>query len=139
MYCKHNRSLTRCYGTLTAVDGLTISVGAGEVFGLLGPDGAGKMTVIKMLCTLLPPTSGTVRVVGFDICTQAVDVRHAIGYVPQMLSADGALTGYENLIVFAKLYDVPRGEREKQVREFPGVHGLVESADKHSNFGISDK
>jgi len=67
---------------------------------------------------------------GFDICSQAVDVRHAIGYVPQMLSADGALTGYENLMVFAKLYDVPRAEREKRVRESLEFMGLVESADK---------
>lgn len=82
-------SLTRCYGTLIAVDALSISVDAGEVFGLLGPNGAGKTTVIKMLCTLLPPTSGTARVAGFDIIRQPVGVRHSIGYVPQMLSADG--------------------------------------------------
>ena len=78
-------SLTRCYGTLKAVDALSISVEAGEVFGLLGPNGAGKTTVIKMLCTLLPPTEGTARVAGYDICRQSVEVRRAIGYVPQML------------------------------------------------------
>lgn len=123
-------SLTRRYGTLTAVDALSISVGAGEVFGLLGPNGAGKTTVIKMLCTLLPPTSGTARVAGFDICKQAVEVRRAIGYVPQMLSADGALTGYENLMVFAKLYEVPRSERESRVREAIEFMGLAEFAGK---------
>jgi ABC-2 type transport system ATP-binding protein len=79
-------------------------VDAGEVFGLLGPNGAGKTTVIKMLTTLLPPTSGAARVAGFDITHQAVAVRRVIGYVPQALSADGALSGYENLLIFAKLY-----------------------------------
>ena len=82
---------------------------AGEVFGLLGPNGAGKTTTIKMLTTLLPPTSGTASVAGFDIVRQARDVRRVIGYVPQLVSADGNLTGYENLLIFAKLYDIPRG------------------------------
>jgi ABC-2 type transport system ATP-binding protein len=124
------QSLTKKYGALTAVDALSISVAAGEVFGLLGPNGAGKTTVIKMLCTLLPPTSGTALVGGFDICKLPVEVRHAIGYVPQMLSADGAMTGYENLLVFAKLYDVPRSEREQRVRDSLHFMGLDESADK---------
>ena len=122
--------LTRCFGELRAVDGLSISVEAGEVFGLLGPNGAGKTTVIKMLCTLLPPTSGTARVAGFDIVRQATDVRRMIGYVPQLLSADGSLTGYENLLVFAKLYDLPRAERESRVREALSYMGLSEVADK---------
>jgi len=93
--------LTRRFGQLVAVDALTLSVTAGEVFGLLGPNGAGKSTAIKMLTTLLPPTAGTARVAGFDIVHQATQVRRVIGYVPQLLSADGALTGYENLLVFA--------------------------------------
>ncbi len=123
-------SLTRCYGALKAVDSLNISVEAGEVFGLLGPNGAGKTTVIKMLCTLLPPTSGTARVAGFDIRKQAVEVRHSIGYVPQMLSADGTLTGYENLLVFAKLYEVPRAERASRLQEALAFMGLVEASGK---------
>jgi ABC-2 type transport system ATP-binding protein len=76
-------ALTRRFGTFTAVDALTISVGAGEVFGLGGPNGAGKTTVIKMLTTLLRPTSGRARVAGFDLTRQAGSVRRAIGYVPQ--------------------------------------------------------
>ena len=123
-------SLTKCYGTLKAVDALSISVEAGEVFGLLGPNGAGKTTVIKMLCTLMPPTSGTARVAGFDIRKQSVEVRHAIGYVPQLLSADGMLSGYENLLVLAKLYDVPRGERESRVRESLEFMGLADVGGK---------
>src|SRR5689334_24316755 len=108
-------ALTRRFGSLTAVDSLTISVEPGEVFGLLGPNGAGKTTVIKMLTTLLPPTSGRARVDGYDILRQPSDVRRSIGYVPQMLSADGNLTGYENLLIFAKLYDLPRSERSPRI------------------------
>ena len=122
--------LTRRFGALTAVDALTIAVEPGEVFGLLGPNGAGKTTTIKMLTTLLPPTSGKARVAGFDIARQASQVRRVIGYVPQMLSADGTLTGYENLLIFAKLYDLPRAGREQRVREALAFMGLADAADK---------
>ena len=101
------KSLTRSFGDLTAVNSLTISVQAGEVFGLLGPNGAGKTTVIKMLTTLLPATSGSASIGGFEVAHHASKIRRIIGYVPQLLSADGALTGFENLEVFAKLYDIP--------------------------------
>lgn len=124
------QQLTRRFGQLTAVDGLTISVDAGEVFGLLGPNGAGKTTAIKMLTTLLPPTSGNATIAGFDVVRHAADVRRLIGYVPQMLSADGSLTGYENLLIFAKLYDLPRAGRERQVRDALAFMGLAEAGDK---------
>ncbi len=123
-------SLTRRFGTLTAVDALTLSVAEGEIFGLLGPNGAGKTTTLKMLTTLLPPTSGEAKIAGRDIAHQARDVRHVIGYVPQLLSADGTLSGFENLDVFAKLYDIPRGEREKRIRDSLEFMGLSDSADK---------
>ncbi len=122
--------LTRSFGQLTAVDGLTLNVPAGEIFGLLGPNGAGKTTTIKMLTTLLPATSGGARVAGFDIGRQAAAVRRVIGYVPQLLSADGNLTGSENLLIFAKLYDIPRGERGRQISEALELMGLGEAADK---------
>ena len=109
-------TLTRCFGAFTAVDALTFSVNAGEVFGLLGSNGAGKTTTIKMLTTLLPPTSGGAHVASFSIITQAVDVRRSIGYVPQAVSVDGSLTGYENLLIFAKLYDLPHGEQQARIR-----------------------
>jgi ABC-2 type transport system ATP-binding protein len=124
------QALTRRFGKRTAVDGLTLSVEAGEVFGLLGPNGAGKSTTIKMLTTLLPPTSGTAAVAGLDIVRQAAGVRRLIGYVPQLLSADGSLTGYENLLIFAKLYDLPRSERVSRVREALTFMGLLDSADR---------
>jgi ABC-2 type transport system ATP-binding protein len=124
------KDLTRYYGLLIAVDHLSLSVAEGEVFGLLGPNGAGKTTTIKMLTTLLPPSSGSARVAGFDIARQAARVRRVIGYVPQMLSADGTLTGYENLLIFAKLFDIPRAEREERVRGSLAFMGLEEAADK---------
>jgi ABC-2 type transport system ATP-binding protein len=111
------KNLARCFGAFTAVDALTLSVNAGEVFGLLGSNGAGKTTTIKMLTTLLPPTSGEARVADFSITNQPVGVRRAIGYVPQAVSVDGSLTGYENLLIFAKLYDLPRREQQARIKE----------------------
>ena len=111
------QALTRRFGAFTAVDSLSLSVNAGEVFSLLGSNGAGKTTTIKMLTTLLPPSSGEARVAGFSITTQAVDVRRSIGYVPQAVSVDGSLTGYENLLIFAKLYDLPRGQQQARIKE----------------------
>jgi ABC-2 type transport system ATP-binding protein len=121
-------SLTRRFGDLTAVDGLDLSVATGEVFGLLGPNGAGKTTVIKMLTTLLPPTSGQAKVAGFDVQRRAARVREEIGYVPQLVSVDGTLTGYENLLIFAKLYSVPRRERQERIAGALEFVGLGEAA-----------
>lgn len=123
-------ALTRRFGDLTAVDRFSLTVAAGETFGLLGPNGAGKTTVIKMLTTLLPATSGTARVAGFDIRRKPNDVRRSIGYVPQILSADGTLTGYENLLVFARLFDIPAAERIPRIREALRVMGLSDAADR---------
>jgi ABC-2 type transport system ATP-binding protein len=124
------RNLTRRFGNLTAVDAMSLTVEPGEVFGLLGPNGAGKSTAIKMLTTLLPPTSGSASVAGFDVVRHAANVRRLIGYVPQALSADGSLTGYENLLIFAKLYDLPAAERKPRVRDALEFMGLTDSADK---------
>ncbi len=122
--------LTRRFGSLTAVDGLNLSVAEGEVFGLLGPNGAGKTTVIKMLTTLLPPTAGTATVAGFDIRQRPAQVRGSIGYVPQLVSVDGALTGYENLLFFAKLYGVPGTLRRSRIGEALKFAELQEAADR---------
>jgi ABC-2 type transport system ATP-binding protein len=124
------KSLTRRFKTLTAVDTLNLAIDAGEVFGLLGPNGAGKTTTIKMLTTLLPPTSGSATVAGCDVTRQATSVRRVIGYVPQMISADGTLTGRENLMVFARLYDIPRRECSERVTSALSFMGLDDSADK---------
>ena len=122
------KALTRRFGAFAAVDALTLSVRGGEIFGLLGSNGAGKTTTIKMLTTLLPPSSGEARVAGFSITTEAVEVRRAIGYVPQGVSVDGSLTGYENLLIFAKLYDLPRSERKARIAEALEFMGLMADA-----------
>ena len=124
------RGLTRKYGALTAADSLDLEVKAGEIFGLLGPNGAGKSTTIKMLITLLPPTSGTATVAGADIVRDPGMVRRRIGYVPQLVSADGALTARENLLLSARLYHLPREGRDAAIAEELEFMGLHEVADK---------
>jgi ABC-2 type transport system ATP-binding protein len=124
------QSLTKRFGDLIAVNEFTISIEAGEIFGLVGPNGAGKTTVIKMLTTLLPPTEGTAAVGGHNIRHEAAEVRRVIGYVPQLLSADGGLTGYENLLIFSKLYDIPRKERDQRIREVLNFMGLSDFSGK---------
>jgi ABC-2 type transport system ATP-binding protein len=95
---------------------------------LIGPNGAGKSTLIRMLTTLLPPTSGTASIAGCDIVRQPADVRRHIGYVPQLLSADGSLTGYENLLLSDRLYGVPRQERKTRIERALARMGLADSA-----------
>ncbi len=108
-------ALTRRFGGLTAVDRVSLTIKQGEIFGLIGPNGAGKSTLMKMLTTLLPPSSGSATVAGYDIVREPAEVRRHIGYVPQLLSADGSLTAYENLLLSARLYGVPRQERKRRI------------------------
>jgi ABC-2 type transport system ATP-binding protein len=122
------RHLVKRFGDHAAVNDISFEVGNGEVFGLLGPNGAGKSTTIKMLTTLLSPTAGTATVDGFDIIRQTTAVRHSIGYVPQALSADGNLTGYENLLIFAKLYDLPATIRSSRIEEVLTFVGLADAS-----------
>ena len=122
--------LTRTFGDLTAVDHVSLSIGTAEIFGIIGPNGAGKSTLIRMLATLLPPTSGTASVAGCDIVRQPAEVRRRIGYVPQLLSADGSLTGYENMLLSARLYGVPRHERKERIERALIRMGLADAA-KH--------
>jgi len=124
------KSLTKLFKALTAVDRVSISIQRGEMFGLVGPNGAGKTTVIKMLTTILPPTSGTASVAGNDIVRHPAQVRRIIGYVPQLVSADGSITAYENLLIFAKLFHIPRSERKDRIQEALAFMGLAEVADK---------
>ncbi|MFV8300190.1 ATP-binding cassette domain-containing protein [Mycolicibacterium fortuitum] len=110
--CEH---LTHRYGTFTAVDDLTLQVRRGETMGLLGPNGAGKTTAVRVLTTLTPVQEGRVRIFGLDADRHTMDIRHNIGYVPQQLSIEPALTGRQNVELFARLYDIPRTERADRV------------------------
>jgi len=105
------REVVKKFGDFTAVNGITFAVAEGEIFGLLGPNGAGKSTLIRILTTLLPPTAGTALVNGFDVSREADQVRRAIGVIPQALTSDLELSVEENLLIFAKLYGVPRARR----------------------------
>jgi ABC-2 type transport system ATP-binding protein len=111
------RNLVHSYGRFTAVDDFSLQVTAGETVGLLGPNGAGKTTVVRVLTTLTPVQRGTVKIFGFDSRSHTMDIRHNIGYVPQQLSIESALTGWQNVDLFARLYDVSRSERPRRVRE----------------------
>jgi ABC-2 type transport system ATP-binding protein len=121
--------LTRRFNGLVAVDHLDLTIARGAFYGLLGSNGAGKTTMIRMLTTLLPPSSGTARVSGFDIIQRPREVRRRIGYVPQMLSADAGLTGRENLTLSARLYSILRAEQRGRIDEALGFMSLAEVAD----------
>jgi ABC-2 type transport system ATP-binding protein len=121
--------LVKRFKDLTAVDDISFTVEAGEIFAFLGPNGAGKSTTIKVLITLLAPTSGTAMIGGYDIARHAPEVRTTIGYVPQMISVDGTLTAYENLMLMAQLYDIPRAERKERIREMLSFLNLEGQAD----------
>jgi ABC-2 type transport system ATP-binding protein len=122
--------LTRAFGDHVAVREVSFAVLPGGIFGLIGPNGAGKSTLVKMLTTMLPPSSGGARIDGLDIVRDAQRVRARIGYVPQLLSADGALTAYENLLLSARLYLIPRREREARIATALREMGLEEARDR---------
>jgi ABC-2 type transport system ATP-binding protein len=122
--------LTKCFGDFCAVDHLSFTVERGEVFGLLGPNGAGKSTLIRMLTTLVPPTSGTVRVNGFDLPQAAHEVRQCIGVIPQAMTSDLDLSAWENMSIFAKLYGIPRGVRQSRIKQLLHDVDLEKWADK---------
>ena len=120
------RAIVKKFGDFTAVNGISFAVEKGEIFGLLGPNGAGKSTLIRMLTTLLPPTGGTALVNGFDVTTQADGVRRSIGVIPQAMTSDLELSVEENLIIFAKLYGVPRTRRRQLIDELLEAVQLTE-------------
>jgi ABC-2 type transport system ATP-binding protein len=115
--------LTKEFGELTAVNDISFNVMQQEIFGLLGPNGAGKTTLIRMMTTLTPPTSGTARIGGHDIRTDADGVRHTLGVIPQAFTSDPELTAKENMVIHAKLYSVPAEKRDAL------IDGLLESVD----------
>ena len=110
-------NLVKEFPRVKAVDDISFTINRGEIFGFLGPNGAGKTTTIKMLLTLIQPTSGIINIFGVNAITQPDMVRQIAGYVPQDVSVDGDLTGYENILMYAKLYNLPKSLREQRIKE----------------------
>jgi ABC-2 type transport system ATP-binding protein len=122
--------IVKKFGDFTAVDGISFSVEHGEIFALLGPNGAGKSTLIRMLTTLIPPTSGSAKIHDFDVVKQADAVRHMIGVIPQAMTTDLELSVEENLLIYAKLYGVPRDRRRRLMGELLEAVELTKWMDK---------
>jgi ABC-2 type transport system ATP-binding protein len=120
------QSLTKRFKKVTAVDSLDIGIRKGEIFGLLGPDGAGKTTTIRMLCAIMDPSEGSARVAGFDTLRQSEEIKKRIGYMPQQFSLYGDLTVLENLTFFADVFQVGRREREERIARLLGFARLTE-------------
>lgn len=124
------QQLTKRFGAFTAVNGISFEVGAGEIFGFLGPNGAGKSTTIKMLCTLLKPTSGQAQVAGYDVLTESDAVRSSLGIVFQDNSLDSGLTAQENLDFHCMVYGVPRSERKQRIEWVLSLMDITEHRDR---------
>ncbi|MFM2181705.1 MAG: hypothetical protein RIR54_999 [Actinomycetota bacterium] len=122
--------LVRHFGEVKAVDGINLTVNQGEIFGFLGPNGAGKSTAVRMLTTLLRPTSGTARVAGFDVVKQADDVRRSIGVALQDAAIDPLMTGYELLELQAVLYGIPSNKMKQRADDLLERVGLTAAADR---------
>jgi ABC-2 type transport system ATP-binding protein len=130
LYSIETKSLTKSFGDVTAVNNISLSVKNGEIFGFLGPNGAGKSTTIMILTTLLKPTSGQALISGFDVATNAKQVRQNIGYVQQETTVDEYLTGRENLLLQAKLNHIPKNEIDKRIDEILTLIELTDKQDK---------
>jgi len=120
--------LVKKYGGLTALDRVSLEIPEGDFFGLLGPNGAGKTTLIRILTTLLKPTSGYAKVLGHDVVKDPTAVRNVIGVVPQAMTSDLDLTGYETMDIYARFYDLPKKERQERIDELLSMVGLRERA-----------
>ncbi len=118
-------NIVKRYGDFEAVSGISFDVADGEIFGLLGPNGAGKSTLIRMMTTLIPVTSGKALIAGHDVRLEPDAVRRMIGVIPQALTSDIDLTVEENLSIYAKLYEVPKAERERNIQELLQAVDLV--------------
>ncbi len=119
------QDLTRRFGPLTAVDRLDLEVAKGEIFGLVGPDGAGKTTLMRMFSGILPPSGGEAWVLDYSISRQAEPLKNRIGYMAQRFALYGDLTVIENLHFYADLYDVPRRERPPRIERLLTFSGLA--------------
>jgi len=122
------RGLRKLYGTLTAVDGIDLTVHRGECFGLLGPNGAGKTTTVRMLHAVSPPSAGSLRVLGLDVASQGAEVRALMGVCHQEDNLDPDFTVERNLIVFARYFGLPRAEARRRASELLDFMGLADKA-----------
>ena len=134
MYSIETKSLVKEFGNIRAIDDISFQVEEGEIFGFLGPNGAGKSTTMMILTTLLKPTSGQALVSGFDVTTQAKQVRQNIGYVQQETAVDEFLTGRENLLFQAKLNRIPNDQISKRIDE---ILELIELTEKQNDAVIT--
>jgi ABC-type multidrug transport system ATPase subunit len=120
----HAENLTRRFGPVVAVDRVSMSIEAGDIFGFLGPNGSGKTTLIRMLCGILRPSEGTARVLGYDIVRDSEAIKANIGYMSQQFSLYTDLTVMENLWFYAAAYGIPRRERSRRIEEVIEVVGI---------------
>ena len=123
-------NLVKTFGTFRAVDGLNLQVGAGEMVGLVGPDGAGKTTAIRLMCGALKPTSGIVRVAGYEVPAQVEKAREEIGYLAQRFGLYGDLTVQENIEFFGEVFDIPIDELKTRAAELLNFAGLGDFTDR---------
>jgi ABC-2 type transport system ATP-binding protein len=121
-------NLVKRYGGVTALSGVSLSIPEGDFFGLLGPNGAGKTTLIRILTTLIRPTEGSASVMGYDVVKDRAMVREAIGVVPQAMTSDLDLTGFEIMDIYARFYGMPKRERRERIDELLSMVGLKERA-----------
>ncbi len=125
VYAVETRNLTKIYnGNVKALDNVNLRVEAGKVFGLLGPNGAGKTTLMRILTTQIKPSSGEAYVFGLNVSSESGKVRRLIGYIPQEMCVWTDISGYENLLFYAKLYGISRNERKNIVNEVLKKMGL---------------
>jgi len=125
--------LVKQYPRVMAVDNVSFNVDKGEIFGLLGPNGAGKTTTIRVLLTLIKPTSGETLIYNLDTAKNSEEVRRMCGYVPQDVSADGDLTAYENVLISSKLYGMPAKERKTRIHDVLNFLELTDRANDMVN------
>jgi ABC-2 type transport system ATP-binding protein len=124
------RGLVKVYGESRALDGIDLTVRCGQVFGFLGPNGAGKTTTIRILATLAQPDGGTARVLGFDVASEADAIRVRVAVTGQFASLDDDLTGYENLILLARLHGLSRAASRQRADDLLAAFGLTGSASR---------
>jgi ABC-2 type transport system ATP-binding protein len=126
------RGLTKSFGDQRAVDGITFSAAEGEVFGLVGPDGAGKTTTIRLLCGLLLPDAGEIRVLGLEMPRETERLRELLGYLPQRFALYGDLTVGQNMDFFADIFRVPRQESVRRKSELLSLVGLERFTERYA-------